>query len=459
MMKELFEYQKEDVEKLKDQTGILIGSEMGTGKTIEALELIRDRLIDGKKHLIITPMSTFNGWESAIEDQLSTPYYTIEPKDRNKFVAFATLAKRGIFICHYQSVRLMPDLEKIKFDTIILDECHRISNRDSAQTKAIKRLKSDRKIAMSGTATGDKPWNLWSVLNWIRPNEFKSYWAFANEYVAQSVSFAGYRQMLGGRNIRLLHKKISPYFVRHLKREKCCEHHPRGVNEFLPDKTYSKVVVDLSPTQSRLYKQMSTDMVAWVGKQQDSPLVASIVIAKLFRLSQIALATPEFNSEDKIILKSPSTKINAIKEILADNENEKFVIYTNYKAMVDLISDELNASGINTIKFTGELDPIQRKHAINQFNSNSDINVLIATIKSIGTGVDGLQNNCSNVIFTDRSLTADENKQAEDRLHRIGQKDNVNVIDIVAKGTIEEDWLALIDAKWTKIKDILGDYL
>jgi SNF2 family DNA or RNA helicase len=335
---------------------------------------------------------------------------------------------------------------------------------------------------MSGTASGDKPWNLWSVLNWLWPSFYRSYWKFIDHYAVkekvENADGAVYMQFVGVKNPEGLHKEMSPWFVRHLKREQCCPHHPEGVMHWLPEKQYDRIWVELNPTQKKFYDQMRRHMVAWVGENEDTPLVASIVVAQLMRLSQFTLGTPEIVGKkwvwkadpdnpgqkkkvevDDVRIYAPSSKIDAVKELIKDHQEEgkKFVLFSASKQACHIASEELGRAGITSEILSGDTKDSERRTMVERF-VRGDFQVFIAVIQAAAEGIDGLQHATDTAIFLDRHWSTIKNMQAEDRLHRGGQKNTVTIIDIMARGTLDFGRHQKLEAKWKWIKTILGDY-
>ncbi len=463
-MPKLYEFQQEDVHKLVQRSACLIGSEMATGKTLEAIAL--DELWNPKATrptLVVAPLNTFDSWREKYHEQSPTSdVVVIDRKDRSSFVDAIRRKQGDVFVMHWDALRVTPELRQFYFNTIIADEAHRASNRKAQATLALKKLATEHKLAMSGTLTGDKPENLWSTLNWLYPKEYPSYWRFRKHHcVEQLVPTAGnphgYTQIVGVQNIPELMHKIEPFYVRHLKREACCPHHPEGVMSWLPDVTHDRIWVDLSPQQRRVYEEMRKEMVAWVGEHEDSPLVAGVVVAQMVRLSQIALATPFIDeSSGAIQLSMPSSKISACMELLNDHPDKQFVVFSASKKACYLAAQEFERVGITAEVLSGDTPDSQRAGMVRRFNDGG-FRVFIGVIAAAAEGIDGLQHTCDTGIFLDRSWSTIKNKQAEERLDRPGQKNATNIIDIMARGTLDFGRYQRLELKWSWIKSILGD--
>jgi SNF2 family DNA or RNA helicase len=470
----LTDFQAEDVRLIARAGRGAIASEMGTGKTHEGIALDGYWYAAAKVKgptLVVCPINVFGSWVQKYKMQSpETDVYVIDRKDRGAFVKALKAGKADVYIMHWDALRLIPELSKIKFLTVIADEAHRASNRKAQAPQALKRIQATHKLAMSGTMSGDQPQNLWSIFNWLWPKTYTSFWKFDKHYVVREQDARGYTVVKGVKNVESLAKEISPWYVRHLKKEKCCEHHPDGVMSYLPDKTYDAIWVELGPTQRKIYNQMKEQMVAWIGEHEDSPLVASIAVAQMTRLSQMALATPEIRIEKRrkrdtgeiidvqvVHLKLPSSKLEALLDLLNDHPDKKFVVWSASKKMCYLVSKALNEKGIGNHVLSGDTPQSQRDTMVEDFITD-DRRVFLGVIAAAGEAIDGLQKATDTAIFLDRSWSTKSNKQAEDRLHRPGQDGNkVQIIDIMAKDTVDLGRHTRLAEKWHFIKAILGD--
>jgi SNF2 family DNA or RNA helicase len=460
---DLYPFQQEDVDAFSKQKAALDGSEMGTGKTHIAIATEQawyDQLPHSAPTLVIAPLNTFDSWVEKLAMQApDCDVIVIDRKNRHKFVTDILRSQGDYYIMHWDALRLMPELANIQFGTIIADEVHRISNRKAQVTRALKKLKAYRKLGLSGTASGDKPENLWSINNWLWPTYYRSYWKFRKHYCVEEPVQRGdatYTQITGVQNIPHLMNEMAPWYRRHLKREECCEHHPQGVMSWLPEKTYETIWVDLSPAQRRVYDQMKKEMVAWVGEHEDTPLIASVVVAQMTRLSQIALATPVFDEMGKVGLIDPSSKIDAVKELILDHGDKQFVVFSSSKKAVYLAQASLARAGITSEVLSGDTPDSQRRGMVARFG-DGEFQVFLAVIQAAAEGIDGLQHATDTAIFLDRSWSTIKNQQAEDRLHRGGQKNTVQIIDVMARNTLDFGRHQKLELKWSWIKQILGD--
>jgi SNF2 family DNA or RNA helicase len=408
--------------------------------------------------------------------------YTINRKNREAFIRAIDRRVADTYLMHWDALRLLPDLTRMHFNLVIADEVQRAANRKAQAARALKKIPTEYKLGLSGTASGDKPQNLWSVLNWLWPTYYRSFWKFFKHYVVTEIPYGqSYQKVIGVQNVESLKREMSPWYSRHLKRERCCPHHPNGVMAWLLDKTYETIWVDLSPKQRKIYDQMKKRMVAWVGEHEDSPLVASVVVSQMVRLNQIALATPEVEmvtvdvtrevwdrrtgmkvkkkvqeERQKVTLHLPSSKIDKVKERITDNEGKQFVVFSSSKKACYLAAEAFAKAGITSEVLSGDTPQSQRQGMIARFVEGK-FQVFIGVIAAAAEGVDGLQLATDTAIFLDRHPSAVKSKQAEDRLDRDLQKNSVQIIDTVARNTLDMGRRTKLEEKWTWIKKILGD--
>lgn len=236
----------------------------------------------------------------------------------------------------------------------------------------------------------------------------------------------------------------------------------------LPDKYYTDIEVDLSPQQARAYESMRRDMIAWVGEHEHEAVATSEVIAQLVRLQQFACAygemvetkirsrdTGEETTVQKLKLTEPSTKIDAVIEIIRNNPpNKQFVIFSQFSQVIKILEKRLADAGISYGIYIGETPADERSRIIDDFQ-NGLIQIFASTISAGGVGITLTASDTA--IFIDRSWSPSINRQAEDRLHRITQKNAVHVIDILAKQTIDAKRIQQILQKWSWIRQLIGD--
>lgn len=457
MTLDLWEFQKEDLERFKDEPAVLAAWEMGTGKT--RFGIARDLQIRENASgwtLVIAPLSTHQQWVDAFTEFTNLTCIAVDRKNRHSLLKNPA----HVYVVHWEGLRLMPQLKDIDWLHVIADEVHRAKNKDAVQTKAFKKLRTKWKTGLSGTPATSKPQDLWSILNWIDKRTYSSFWKYFEQYVEYEVEYkpggGNYRKMIGVKNIEHLQDRISPFFSRHLKKEACCEHHPNGVMPWLPDKYYRQIWVDLHPQQRKAYDQMQADMLAWVGEHEDEPIAAPVVISQLVKLQQFALGYLEPRPDGSYDMTEPSAKLDALVELLKDNPDEQIVVYSQWKAPLYMTKKRLEKEGISCATYTGDDSGSVRASNKQSFISGSS-RVLLGTVGAGGVGVDGLQSAAATLVFLDRAWSPADNNQAEDRLWRGGQERGVQIVDIMARSTVDLGRHQRIEKSWGWIRALLGD--
>jgi SNF2 family DNA or RNA helicase len=485
----------------------LIGDDMGLGKTVEAIALDRIKRIDdrafGAKTLVVAPLSVVGVWVDHYAwmlPNMKVSWYDPEGKQpvtaRAEFLQSIRQGDSDVYVVHWDALRLMPELAQQTWFHVIADEAHRAKSRKSQQTLALKRIKPKYRSALTGTPAETRPDDLWSILNWLYPKKYSSYWRFYKMYV-QWEDANGYKKVTGVRNVDHLQRDIKSFYTRRLKSD---------VAKDLPDKVYSQRYVSITPVQRKHYGQMKQDMLAWVGEHEDQPLAAPVVISRLMRLQQFAISSckivdgfkwvlvkdereaestnrtmamfgPKIHTVRRVkkgvlevtsvivgdriktpckIVKmiEPSSKLDTVMQLIEDNPNESIVVFSQFKQVIGLFAERLERAGVTHGIYTGDTDKSDRDRIVREFQAGTR-RVFAGTIRAGGEGI--TLTKATTIVFIDRDWSPSKNRQAEDRLHRIGQKDTVQVIDIVAKDTVDRGRLQQIEQSWRWLKKLLGD--
>jgi SNF2 family DNA or RNA helicase len=497
---DLWPFQQECVDKLGTPAlaSRLIGDEMGLGKTLEGIAIdyrlrVETPRVGTKRRrtLVLAPKGVHDHWQEHIKLYWPTAKvyvydHGLQPLAARYAFVQALSRPYSYYVIHYEAIRsndLLIHLRSVRWFNIIADECQRIKNHKAQQTRALKSLRTRYKCPMSGTPADDKPQDLWSALNWMWPRRWTSYWRYVRNYceVQDKDPETGdplygkggnaYKKIIGVNEAAVpeLLLEMRPYYIRRLKEQVMPE---------LPEKYYTRRFVDLPSKQRKAYNEMRDDMIAWVGEHEDQPLSAPVVIAQLMRLQQFALASAEITYVPvithrerakakehgrkpvpemvrRVLLMDPSAKLDSMEELIEDNSTEQFVFFSQFRTMVDLAATRLAANKITCGIYTGAITDQQERDRTREAFQRGDIQVFAGTIATGGEGISLTA--ASTVGFFDRHWNPAKNRQAEDRLHRPGQKNAVQVIDFIARNTVDLGRNAQIASKWTTIKLLLGD--
>lgn len=490
---QLLPHQIEAVEKFQNVKAVLVGDSMGVGKTVTGIGRdldLRERYGKPGAHirtLIICQKNGIAVWNKHLLAFGVGPdrILAIDPKNRAPFEKELASGARNYdyYICHWDVLAKLEDINRpnhIIWDHVIADEAHLGKNRVAARTREWKKLKCRVKTALTGTPADDKPQDIWSILNWLYPKHYSSYWRFFNTYLEWN-DYSGFRQVTGVKNIKRLHEEIDPFYIRRTLAD---------VREDMPKKSYSQVEVELTPKQRKAYEQMREFHLARLGADEDE-LIAPIAIAVLQRLQKMALGTvdvewsrddwdsyyaalgeyedaiiaweendrkgkkPKRPSGPPLVVKEPSPKLDALFELIETNEEEQFVVFTNYADVADLVEERCNRKKIPVSKITGSVtSQTVRDAAVVDFQSGKS-RIFVGTIRAAGTSI--TLNAAHTLIFVDRDWNPSKNAQAEDRIFRIDNDDlPIQVIDIVAKNTVDAERIEQIGRKASWLRQILG---
>lgn len=433
----LYPYQRVGVHYISKAKRFFLGDEMGLGKTFQAL--LGLEMSNTQKNLIIVPSITVAyTWEQEINKWVSHRKYKIvtgTPKKKEQ--AIREFTDGFLIIIINSAVLYIDELLKIDWNAIVIDEAHTIKNRKTTRTETIKKLNADIRIAMTGTpilnGIGEidnkdaldtdlrkSAEELWSILNWLYPEKFRSFWRFAENH---------FQIHDDGRFIKLkdeveFYAMLAPVMLRRLRKD---------VKPDLPPKTYIEHLVDLYPQERRILDSLQRGLMV---KLSSGELIGQMdVLAEITRSRQCCISerliTRDMDGEIK------SAKLDNLLEIIKENPEKKIVVFSQFKEAINLTEKFLSQKNVHSVKHTGDTSPKNRKIVLQSFINDNNVKIFLATIGSIGVGTDGLQ--VANIcVFLDRYWNR-VNAQAEDRLLRIGQKaDNVIIIKILANNSIEQ---------------------
>jgi SNF2 family DNA or RNA helicase len=493
---ELFPYQQEAVDKFKRIQHVLLGDDMGLGKTVIAIALDKERRTcqlnpehqnwfgnTKKRTLVVCPKSMIGSWADHYATWApGSKVLATDTKDRTSFVRAAVQGTHNVYICHWEMLRLEPQLQQIKWLHLIADEVHRAKNRKAQVTQALKKVKAIFKTGLSGTWADNKPDDAWSVLNWLYPRKWTSYHRFVNHHIIQrkhdttgscqagmnsergpcgKYHRTAFNEIVGVHDAETIQRDMAPFYLRRRKQD---------VLKDLPEKYYTSIRVDLHPKQRRAYDAMRRDMLAWIGKHENEPVAAPVVISQLVRLQQFAVAfgrleTRRVRRHDKeldkwfveerdvLLLDEPSSKLDAVMELL-DDTDEPVVVFSKSKQVIYLLAERLKRAGVTYRTLTGDTKQADREQYVRDFQAGK-FQVFAGTIRAGGEGI--TLTRASRMIFLDREWSPSKNKQAEDRIWRYGQKNACQIIDIMAKETVDFGARQKLITKWSWIRQILGD--
>ncbi len=403
--------------------GVCMADDMGLGKTIQVISLIlkmkEEKSLD-KPVLVICPTTLIGNWMKELQmfapSLDATVYHGAERK---------LDVKHDVILTTYAIMRIdVEELKKQQWGMIIVDEAQNIKNPDTAQTLAIKMLKSDVKVAMTGTPVENRLTELWSIFDFINTGYLGSLKDFQKSY---AIPIERFKENSRAAKLKM---SISPFVLRRLKTDK-------HVITDLPEKMVINDYCYLSKSQAVLYEKTLNEMMEKISGFTGINRRGNI-FKLITALKQICNHPYQFlkgGEMSKELSGKMDKCISTVQNILENNE--KTLIFTQYKEMGDIlckvIAEECNT---DPLFFHGSLTVPQREDLIDRFQNNDDSKIMILSLKAGGTGLN--LTSATNVIHYDLWWNPAVEDQATDRTYRIGQDKNVMVHRMITLGTFEE---------------------
>lgn len=426
---ELYEHQKRAVEKLKK---IKIGAlymEMGTGKTRAALELIKIRLEKGKINHVL--------W--------LCPCSVKENLNRDLIKHLGSECRDFITICGIETLSssIKTNLELLELAEnknlfLIVDESNLVKNYRAKRTNNIIRLaeKCTYKLILNGTPISRNEQDLysqWYLLDW-RVLGYKSFWSFSANHLEYDEFIPGkIRRTL---NTDYLVEKISPYCYQ-IKKSECLD---------LPEKTYEIIYYDLTIEQDEHYTEVSDSLMFKLNELKPN------TIYRLFTGLQGVISGYIVDTEDEHLkrermFKNPANnpRIKKLLEIISSIEEQKIIIFAKYTdeilEIVETLNDKYGEGA--AVPFYGDIAQKKRQQNIEKFRQEAKYFVANKQCGAYGLNLQF----CNYIIYYNNDWDYATRIQSEDRVHRIGQKNNVHIIDICASYTLDERIIDCLNRK------------
>lgn len=419
--------------------GGILADEMGLGKTIQIISFLSSE--KGKKALIVAPTSLIYNWQSEFDKFYpSASILVIHGIKGEREELLNKIDSYDIIITTYNLLRLDIELyREKKFDYFIIDEAQNIKNPLAQSTEAVKEIKAGVRFALTGTPIENSLIELWSIFDFIMPGYLFNRQRFQDRFVRNGNNEDKFKE---------LNRLIRPFILRRCKKE---------VIKELPDKIEKKLLVDMTEEQKKVYVSYVTGVKESIDKHiQDGDFKKKQIeiLAYITKLRQICL-------EPSIIISDydyGSGKVDALIETLVQSieEGHKALVFSQFTSALKIISKRLNDINIEHFYLDGKTKANERLKLVEDFN-NGDKQVFLISLKAGGTGLN--LTSADVVIHFDPWWNSSVEDQATDRAHRIGQKNIVEVIKLIAKGTIEEKILKLQEDKRELVERVMSGEL
>ncbi len=408
----------------------ILGDDMGLGKTVQTLAavelLARERNIG--RVLVVAPASVKYQWETEIKRFTGRAVQVIDgdPAARDAQYAVPTFYR---LVNYEQVVRDREAINAWKPDVIVLDEAQRIKNWESKTSRAVKKLDSKYAMVLTGTPLENRLEELYSIVQFVDERRFGPAFQFLNDHRREDAD----GHLVGYRNLDQIRDKLAPIFLRRTRAEVLTQ---------LPERTDSDRFVELRPEQAVAYAEQRAALARLVGKGYLSDLDRKRVLACLANLRLICDSLYLFDKASHV---SPKLDEFAelVPELLADGDH-KLVVFSQWEGMTALAAGVLDKLDVGYASLHGGLSGKDRKAALQQFATDPDCRVFLSTDAG-GVGLN-LQV-ADTVVNLELPWNPAVLEQRIARVHRMGQKRPVRVVNFVTRGTVEERVLQTLKAK------------
>ncbi|WP_337968606.1 DEAD/DEAH box helicase [uncultured Flavobacterium sp.] len=430
--------------------GACLADDMGLGKTLQTLAVLvavqeqlgfttkttnfdlfaNETTIEREpmKTLIVLPSSLVFNWYN--EAAKFTPHFSrMQYVGNDRKLLASRLDSSDLIFTSYSIIhRDISILEKYNFRYLILDESQYIKNRDSKIFKAINKINTNHKIALSGTPIENSLDDLWSQMQFINPDILGSYNFFAENFKIPIEKKQDENSLSELKNL------IQPYILRRTKEQ---------VLKDLPELTEQIYYCDMDPEQEKLYEKEKSKARNFLLKTDGSGPDKISIINTLMKLRQLSNHPKMVDQESEI----DSGKYIAVTNYLETlvKEKQKTIIFSSFVTNLSFYTDWCKENKIGFCEITGETPAKKREQQVNLFQEKEEPLLFFISLKAGGVGLNITK--ASYVLFLDPWWNPFAEKQGVGRAHRIGQLNKVNVVRFISKNTVEEKIIKLQENK------------
>lgn len=436
---------------------LIIADDMGLGKTTESILAMEGLHITGKEPypcLIICPSAVKQNWVKEIEANVHRKGIILADSVRNTFPEFFRVGMSQYFICNFESLKKyfvdhideMPKGKPLRinnihfkqkyldfFKSVIVDEAHKIKSIKNISTKIVKGICIGKQTVflLTGTPVVNKPSDLISLLGVAdRLPDFGGYKHFTKRYCSGPKEAS---------NLKELNYKLNMIcFFRRNKTDP-------DIKKYLPDKARQVIQCELDPVHRREYGHAQADLKSYmvnIKKQTDEQVAKSMKGEVMVRIGILKNISARGKLKDAF---------SFIQDII--EQGQKIVVFASLKEVIAKVQEKFPRS----VRVTGAENDQQKQHAVDRFQNDKNVDLIVLNLKAGGVGIDGLQNVSSQICFIEFGWHAAIMDQAEDRLFRGGQHLNVMCTYFLGKNTIDEWNYKLINSKRDIANTVTGN--
>ena len=444
---ELREYQKQGYNWLNFLSeygwGGILADDMGLGKTLQVLSFIQKQTTISKKpNLVIVPTSLLFNWSNEINKFLPSLKFRLHHSSE-KITDNENFNDYQLIITSYGT--LVSDLklfEKGDFHYVILDESQAIKNHDTRRAKAVRALKANNRLAMTGTPIENNTLELYSQMQFLNPGFLNTVSGFKENY-AKKIEIDGDKDVA-----EELKRRIAPFILRRTKKQVLTE---------LPPKMEAVTFCIMGNEQRKVYDAYRNKYRNFLlGKIEENGLNESkiYILEGLTKLRQICNSPQLVEEESTKLEAKESVKIQElIRNLKEKTTGSKVLVFSQFVKMLKLVEHELKANNITYEYLDGQTPQKKRQEKVENFQNNKDIKVFLISLKAGGTGLNLIA--AEYVYILDPWWNPAVENQAIDRCYRMGQNKKVFAYKMICKDTIEEKIMEMQQHK----KDLSNDLI
>jgi SNF2 family DNA or RNA helicase len=426
-------YQNQDVYYLSNVEYAGVFLEPRLGKTPIMIKVLEN--IQAKKSIVICPSSLVLNWAKEFKQwypEMKVLPITGTKKQRDlTYREFKTNKHDRVLIISKDTLKKDIDELNFIFDVAIVDECHFLRNHKTLQSEAIYKIKAKKRFGLSGTPTTKHAVEIYGILHFLNPKQYSSYWQFAERY------FQTNENHWGGKLIGKVHNHRKNELLSVMESTSTMRKRKEYMS-WLPKAQHQTIPVQLEGKQLKLYNQMLDTFMA-DDEETEHEIDTMNKLSQLMRLRQLCLDPRLLGFDVR------GSKTDALLE-WAENNTEPFVVMTTFSSYFELVKPELEKLGKKVEVIDGSVSKTNRQHIVDRFQKG-EIDILLANIIAAGTGL--TLDKSDTIIFLDKSFNPADNEQAQDRIVPTTEDryHSINVISLVADGTIDERVNEILDAK------------
>lgn len=408
--------------------GGILADDMGLGKTLQVLAFFNQHRLQGNKttSLVVVPTSLCFNWEN--EAKKFTPELDIEIFSAAKKRYFSDILqqsqnkKHKVIIVTYGLLIEHEDFfSQQLWDVVIFDEAQNLKNLSSRRTSSARLLKAKFKLALSGTPLENNYLDFFSLADLVLPGSLGSYKVFNEVF--------GIGKNIESEDLVHLKLKMKPIVLRRTK---------SSVNLNLPTKSEESYHLDFTPEQIEIYKKLAlshNDQVSQLIKDSGAAGSQIAMLTAILRLRQVC---SDPNGVPNIVFKETPPKLSYIVDCMKEHmeNNSSVLVFTQFLTTLESLSKLFAKNNIPFFSIHGAVSSKNRSLVLDQFQNSDQPQVLLMTLKTGGVGLNLTK--ASVVYHIEPWWNPAVENQATDRVHRLGQKKDIQVYRLIMKDSVEE---------------------